>query len=425
MQISSKKHLWSRSVISGNVFTRNRCLPFQTLVLLILNLPKRSLNIEINSFFAHIQQKSCSKAAFCRQRSKLKPYFFKLWNNVLIKSFYHHYGDRVKRWKGFILVAFDGCVISLPNTKELATVYGRTSNQNGQHGVASHSSVMYDVLNKLVLDGRLYPYLTVESSVVIKHLKQAPANSLLTFDRGYPRYWLFYLLSEQLQYKFVMRASSHFNNVVKTFLHSSEQDCIKPFYPEGKAIKHLQTLGISIDKQTALYLRMVKVPLKTGKTEVLITNLYSDQCFSIQDLGEVYALRWGIETCFGILKNQLQIEAFSGTRRLCVEQDYFANLLVYNLQSIIEKQSEQTVVVVSKNRKHNYQINKNLSWAVLKNRMVDLFLKEKPQQILLELQALFEQYLEPVRPNRTYPRNRKSIHQNGKYKTLTNYKRVI
>ena len=43
MQIHTYTELWDKSVISGSAFTRKRSLPFVTLVLMILNLPKRSL----------------------------------------------------------------------------------------------------------------------------------------------------------------------------------------------------------------------------------------------------------------------------------------------------------------------------------------------------------------------------------------------
>ncbi|MDR2906453.1 MAG: IS4 family transposase [Bacteroidales bacterium] len=424
MEIFHHTDLWRRSVVSDRAFTRKRSLPFSTLVLMILNLPKRSLNIEINSFFNYINQKCCGKSAFCMQRSKLKPFFFVAWNRVLITSFYRHYKERVKRWNGFILLAFDGSVFSLPNTEELRTTYGQTSSNRGKHGAAAYGCLMYDVLNKLVVDARLISYFSRERSVVMEQLKHAPANSLLTFDRGYPGYWLFYLLLQK-QHKFVMRARLDLNNVVKDFVKSSEQDCIKVFHPGHDAIVQMKQMGIKITKETAIYLRLIKLPLKTGETEVLITNLYSSECFSIKDLKDVYKLRWGIETCFGVLKNQLQIENFSGIRRICIEQDFFANLFVYNLQSIIEKQCQFVVTEISNNRKYNYQINKNVCWAFLKNRIVDLFLKENQQQILLELQTLFKQHLEPIRPHRTYPRIRKAIYGNGKYITLKNYKHAI
>jgi len=424
-QIPSQAKLWRSCVTSEKAFTRTRCLPLSTLVLMILNLPKRSLNIELHSFFTRIKKVKCGKSAFSMQRSKLKPLFFELWNRTLIQSFYHHYKNRVKRWKGYVLLAFDGSVFSLPNTQELSSVYGNVSNNSGTHGVVARCCVMYDVLNKLVIGGKLVSYLTGERSVVMEQIEHAPAKSLLTFDRGYPSFWLFYLLLQKQQHKFVMRAKLDFNNVVKKFVASSKRDSIVTLYPNTDSIKHLKSMGISITKSTEIQIRLVKVILKTGQTEVLMTNLYSWEQFSIGDLKKVYGLRWGVETCFGSLKNQLQIENFSGVRQICIEQDFFANLFVYNLQSLIEKQSQTRIRKKCKNRKYNYQINKNLSLAFLKDRMVDLFLEERPTHILLELQALFEQHLEPIRPNRSYPRTRKATHGNGKYKTLTNYKRAI
>jgi hypothetical protein len=424
MGISFDRELWLSCVVSDKSFTRKRALPFNIIVLMILSLLKRSLMVEIHTFFAHIQHKSCSKAAFCMQRAKLKPLFFELWNRVLIKSFYHHYKGSVKQWKDFILLAFDGSTVSLPNTKELSQIYRRTSNEKGEHGLAATLCVMYDVLNKLIIKGNLFSYLTSERLAVMEQLKYAPANSLLLFDRGYPCFWLFYLLMQN-EYKFVMRIRVDFSNTVKSFVASSKQDCTELFRPNYDTIKEMHKLGITVTKETAIYLRLVKIPLKTGETEVLITNLYSSKDFSANDLKEVYFLRWGVETFLGTAKNQLQIENFSGIRKVCIEQDIFANLFIYNLQSIIEKQTESALTQISKNRKHNYHVNKNISWAFLKERLIDLFLKEDSLQVLLELQALFQQHLEPVRPNRSFPRMRKVIHRNGKYRTLTNYKCAI
>lgn len=59
------------------------------------------------------------------------------------------------------------------------------------------------------------------------------------------------------------------------------------------------------------------------------------------------------------------------------------------------------------------------------NADLNLFLTQNPQTILLHLQKLFEQNLEPVRPNRNYPRHNNTAKPKGKFNTLTNYKRAI
>jgi len=55
-------------------------------------------------------------------------------------------------------------------------------------------------------------------------------------------------------------------------------------------------------------LRLVKVRLKDGKSEVLATNppreIFPEQCFA-----EVYHMRWNIETAYEILKDRLKISS--------------------------------------------------------------------------------------------------------------------
>jgi hypothetical protein len=84
---------------------------------------------------------------------------------------------------------------------------------------------------------------------------------------------------------------------------------------------------------------MVKIVLNTGETEVLVTNLYDTDSYTKEELKEVYHLRWGIETYYGYMKEELQLGQFSGIRQICIEQDFAANLFLFNLQSLMEKQS--------------------------------------------------------------------------------------
>jgi hypothetical protein len=164
--------------------------------------------------------------------------------------------------------------------------------------------------------------------------------------------------------------------------------------------------------------------LDTGETEVVVTNLYDTDIYTQEDLKEVYHLRWSIETYYGYVKEELQLGQFSGIRQICIEQDFAANLFLFNLQSVIEKQVEPYINAVSSKRKYRYKVNKNISWACLKNRIVQLFIQEDSRSILIELEDLFGNYLEPIRPGRKYPRMKKR-NPNVKYYTLTNYKRAI
>ena len=408
-------------------FTRNRALPFPMVVLMIMNLMKRSLSIEIQSFFCHLGVPyTVSKPAFCLQRSKLKACFFEAWNKQLVKSYYTHYQEKVKRWKGFLLLAIDGTTLSLPDTEALRGLYGNSGNQHGSQAVTARSSVLYDALNGLVLSGHIEHFSTPERSTAIRLLDSMPEDSLVTLDRGYPGFSLLYLMVHKRKCKFVMRVRKGFNKQIQAFAGSKQNDTLIEFKATSKGIKRLEKEGVEIDPKTSVTVRIVKFRLESGKEEILLTNLYGTSQYTLADLKEAYALRWGIETFYGFEKNGLQIESFSGIKPLCIQQDFYATLFVYNLQSIIEKQSEKYLEAVSKKRIYRYKINKNASWGMLKYRMVELFLgKRDPADILIELQALFENNLEPARPGRKYPRIKKAKKIYGKYVTATNYKRAL
>ncbi len=170
---------------------------------------------------------------------------------------------------------------------------------------------------------------------------------------------------------------------------------------------------------------MVKIKLNTGETEVLLTDLYDEKLFTLEDLKYLYGLRWGIETTYNKQKNQQQMEQFSGHRVICIRQDYAAGLLVANLQSLIEKQCENYLRQINVKRKYRYRVNRNVSWGYLKHNIVRLFVNNEPEEILVQLQQAFERNIEPIRPGRNNPRIRKAKRLSGKYQTFTNYKRAI
>jgi len=158
---------------------------------------------------------------------------------------------------------------------------------------------------------------------------------------------------------------------------------------------------------------------------VLLTDLYDNNIYTVKKISDLYFMRWKIETAYSKQKNQLQMEIFSGHRVVCIEQDYEAGLFVANLQSIIEKQCDQQVKEISASRYHEYKINRNISWASLKNRVLKLFIQSSNSfEILTELQNLFIRNIEPVRHGRHVPRALQK-RKRGKYQTFTNYRRAI
>lgn len=408
-------------------FTRNRKLPFKNLVGILINQLKRSLSVELRDFFSSLElpAQSCTKSAFCLQRQKLSPLFFELWNKWLVTRFYHHYGKSVKRWRSFLIQAVDGSTAYLVNKPGTIRYFGTQRNQYRDVAMVRIIQVQ-DVLNDLTLWGDLYSINDAEPSVIARRLDELAVDSITLFDRGFPGYGLMYLLLNQERPRhFVMRCQSNFNTEVKEFLAGSMNSKISYLTPGKEAIAMLRRHGYVITATTPLKIRMVKIILPSGETEVLLTSLYDENLYTIKDLRYLYNLRWKIETTFSKQKNQQQLEQFSGHLPICILQDYAASLLIANLQSLVEKQCQPFLKQIEIKRKYPYRINRNVSWAALKNNIVKLFLQNNPVAILLHLQNLFQQNIEPVRPGRSYPRIIAYKRKKGKYQTYTNHKRAI
>lgn len=410
-------------------FSRDRKLPFDRVVALIFNFLKRSLTIELHEFFDILRadKERCTKGAFSLQRIKLLPLFFECWNYFFVKCFYHYYEGEVKRWRNFRLYAVDGSTNYLFNKQGIKEYFGTHTNQhkNVQIPMARVMQV-YDVLNNIIVWGDIQPITKSEQQIMNENINQLPSDSLTLFDRGFPSYTLIYLmLNEEQPRNFVMRCRKKFNKGIDAFLSSNKQTKIIELKPQQNAIDDLRKQGYIITSDTVVKVKVVKVLLNTGEIEILLTSLMDDNSLSMAEYRELYALRWGVETSYGKQKNQLQMEIFSGHTVVSIKQDYFASIFLSNLQSIIKKQSEGPLEVLNSKRKYKYQINNNVSWAAMKHNIVKLFLENNPRKILLQLQALFEQNLEPIRPNRSNPRIKKSKKLLGKYQTFTNYRRAI
>ncbi len=412
---------------SPSDFTRERKLPLKKIIGMLINLPKRSLSIELHSFFESLNQADicCTKGAFSLQRSKLKPLFFKLWNDFLVKSFYNFYGNEVKRWEGFRLLAVDGSNTSVMNVPEVLQYFGSADNQFGGVPMARVMQV-HDVLNDLTVWGDIFPRSFSENTIIANNIKHLPPDSLTLFDRGYPSYSLIYqLVNEESPRHFLMRCKTTFCNEVKQFMSSNKADITTVIYPSAESIERLREQGYIVTKGTGMLIRMVKIRLPDGEIEVLLTNLYAGKIFTLKKLSALYFMRWKIETTYSKQKNQLQMEIFSGHRVVCIEQDYAAGLFVSNLQNIIEKQCEPVLNEIAASRYYEYKINRNISWAYLKNRIVKLFLDPSSSFIkLMELECLFARNVEPVRPERNVQRPLPK-RKRGKYQTFTNYRRAI
>ncbi len=411
----------SKFITTEGAFSRTRKLPFERVVFLISRLCKKTLSVELDSFFEQLSSPvSCSVSAFSQQRMKLEPYFFQLWNMLLIKSFYTFYGDKVNRWKGYRLIAGDGSNLSLVNTPALSKHFGGQSNQSGEF-VQAKVFYHYDVLNELVLYHQIKPYRCGELSIAYNAIGRLESDMLMIYDRLYCNYKMIALhLWQEQEIKFVIRGNENLI-FVQQFIKSKKRSQIIQIPPTPNAINALRECGYKLDRKTMLTVRMIRVDLK-NKTEVLVTNLWSEEGHPISEFKALYFKRWGIETNIGRQKNILQLESFSGLTVISVEQDFFATVFIANLHAILIKDAQQDMTQCYANRKYPVKVNKNKSYGKLREHIVELFISKCPRHILQLLTAYFIRQPVSVREGRSFKRIIKNKNSKSKHKTFMNYK---
>ena len=161
-----------------------------------------------------------------------------------------------------------------------------------------------------------------------------------------------------------------------------------------------------------IVVRFVSLRLATGELEVLVTTLLDETTYPTQEFKELYHYRWGIETYYGALKGRLDLENFSGLTAEAVRQDFYAAVLLSNLESLLTGPANQILIDHRSECKYPKQINRANSFHALKMHVLDILYRDTPAvEVVRTLQQLFLSNPVSVRKERIVPRSKTSFHR--------------
>lgn len=378
--------------LNSKDFSRERKIGFKETMLFMMNLIKKSLQVELNGFMDNILKKdfSISKQAYEKARQNIKPEVFIDLSNSIVNGLYEKCDD-YKVWNGYRLSAIDGSTLEIPNTELLRNEFGYSENQCSKLARA-RASCIYDVLNKMVIKSKIERYDICERVVAKELISQMKADGLkkdiILFDRGYPSADFISFLFEN-KTDFVMRAKKNFSNDV---MNAKGEDQIIKVNHNGKPYN----------------VRVLRFQLESGEEEILLTSLF-DKELTIKDFKILYFLRWGIEVKYGDLKNKIQIENFTGTTKVSIEQDFYVSIYLSNMAELVRIQNEEIrrESNCGKDLKYEYKTNMNLLIGTLKDKFVMMLLENNPKKRKKIFNKLMDQIAKnsvPIRPDRHNPR---------------------
>ncbi|MEN1968597.1 IS4 family transposase [Lentibacillus sp. N15] len=421
IQLMNNDKFKRKSKRNAKDFTRERKVGFVSLLTLLLRMVRKSSQLELDEFREQAlslpsSSDTYTKQSFSEARQKLRPVAFTLLNDEFIRGFYED-GD-FKTFHNFRLLAIDGSVVEIPDTKETRNTYGYWGSNADPSVARAFASNLYDIENKVTISSVFGNFHDSERDLAKRNIEklqsfeQPSVRDLILFDRGYPSI-AFMIDLEKQGISYVIRSQGSFLKEVEQTTSEDEWIQVKVTKPRARELKKQ---GTPIPVGTVLQVRVLKVTLPTGETETLLTNVSSAD-IKYSDSQELYAKRWGIESGFNDLKHKFEVENFSGIKPLLIEQDFYATIFLSNIASLFEQEAEAEWYEKNhhKDRKYQtYHINKSILAGKLRTRLIEMVLTDDPhhrEQIYETFLAEIQRHVVPVIPGRRYKREKKQANR--------------
>lgn len=403
-------------------FSRTRQLPFALLVLYLCNLTKSSYQSELNKFFkiltgSTIAKNIVSKVALCKARKKLKYQAFTELNKHSVDYFNRSFNPFT--WNGFFLKAVDGSTVKLPDFPQISDHFGSWNPRQGDPVPIARISQMFDPLNRITSHALIGPKSVGEREMAARHFYHLTDQDLVLLDRGYPAFWLFKLILSRKAH-FCSRISNTKWKIIRKFITSGKREQIVSIEAPVTSIAACHNHHLN---SSPMNLRLIRVELDSGETEVLITSLTDCEKYPFHLFAELYHDRWPVEEDYKVMKCRIELENFSGKSELSVYQDFHARIFSKNITSMLAFAAQQTVTETTKNRIHNYRVNFTQALSTMRDTIVILFQRSTSaiQKIVTDVLETFALAIEPIRPGRKYLRN----HKRAQRKYCINYKPIL
>lgn len=389
-------------------FVRNRKLSLEKITRILLSMSGQSTQDELLNFYDHTEY-TPTVSALSQQRDKIGPAYFP----EILKRFNSQYPGKFK-YKDYRLLACDGSDINIfRNPNDPTSYYKNSLSDKGFNEL--HIDALYDLCNRtyqmLHITGR---HEQNEQRALINFMKTYTAQDKCIFiaDRNYES-WNILANAQNSNLKYVIRAKDiNSNGILHTF-HIDQtvgetdielsvnltrlKRCIDKKQPERfRMMATNVTFDFISPGEEGIFpicFRLVRIRIGGDKYESLLTNLCVSE-FSMQEIKEMYAMRWGIETSFRELKHTLSLNKLHSKKVDHIHQEIFAKVIMYNFCSLITMHVAQK----RKKRKHIHQIN--FSRAIKECRHFLMCASDDSPDV----ETIIMQYMLPVRSGRSMTR---------------------
>ena len=386
-------------------FTRDRKLPFSTMIQVILSMAGKPVREELLDFFDD-SENTATSSAFVQARGKILPKAFQFLFNQINKAY-----PCTRTYKGYRLIAVDGSDLAISyDPKDEETYHYNGTTMKGCN--LYHINAAYDILNCRYIDMILCGINHEgEQKAMCTMAERFPEqNTIFIADRNYPTWNVMeHIIRSGRHFLFRSKDIHSTNNIltkfhlpdeefdldIRTTLTAKQTKDVKCHSEKYRTLSNASVF-VFVDQNHPYYVvhyRVVRFKLDgSDGYESIITDL-NRETFSAREMKELYHMRWGVETSFRHLKYSADLCAQHAKKRSSIQQEIWARLLFYNLSMIIlHHHWEQTG---KHRRKYSYLINRTRAIHLIRDT-----LRKRKGGHPPDLEALLAAELLPVRPGR-------------------------
>lgn len=400
--MSYKTSLYSMSLTD---FSRNRKLPFHTIIKFIIGMQGQSLCKEIFDYFK--DSELMTPSAFVQQRAKIKSDAF--------EYIFHEFNNRctdAMTTDGYRLYALDGSDLNVPSNDNPYTHIAHLEKGYDMF----HINALYDISNDIYSDIIIQPVLkTNEPGAAVQMVDRYyfPENSIILADRGYAALNLLEHINRKDNVDFLFRCKNDYISEIKRLpmvefdkeisfeLRTTQTNNDKEAYRNKKAKyisgkskfgKYKKSQSWDFESPYKITLRVLRFRLSTGEYETIITSLDRFR-FPIEKIKELYHLRWGIETSFRTLKYAVGMINLHSTKENSILQEIWSSFIMYNLSSRIAS----AIIIEKKDSKWSYKVDMSLVIHICFNMFRSNSISGEPPP---QYYKYIKSNLLPIRPDR-------------------------
>lgn len=394
-------------------FTRTKKIPPETLINFLVSQGSSSSRIELLDFFKMSVDKP-TVSALNQQRAKLKP--------EALESIFHQFNTSihsVECQRDYRFLAADGSTFTFFSKPSFAgSEYFVSEGHSAKGFYSMHLNALYDLEKHTYTDAFIQSVHQKDEfqafcNMVDSHVLLFHTKDVFIGDRGYCSYNNMAHVIEKGQYFLFRSKDIHSKGLVNKFEFPNEESFdvnVSVTLVRTHSKKKLPTIAgyqRFIDAATSfdfieygsgniyeLSFRIVRFPISEDGYECIVTNLPADE-FPTERIKQLYFSRWGIESSFRKLKYTIGLSNFHSYKPDYVKQEIWAKLIAYN---ITETLINHTVVKHGKT-KHTYKVNFTSAAHICR-----VFLRPTTEKDPIDVTALLQRELIPIREERQYPR---------------------